>query len=78
MVFLLLGFGVLRQLVISPGVGVFQFDVVDQFLALGPQGRRGREFAAAAFLEQERLHVSRIVGLVLLASRMAARTSSRP
>ena len=34
MVFLRLGFVVLKQLVISPGVRVFQFDVVDQFLTL--------------------------------------------
>ncbi len=52
--------------VVGGGIGFFEVDVVDQFLTLGPQRRRRGEFAAAAFLQQDGLHVGRIVGLVLV------------
>ena len=46
-------------------VGLFQVDVFDQFAAFGLQGRGRGKFAAATLLQQQGLHVGRVVGLVL-------------
>ena len=57
--------GVAAEPVVAGRVGLFQVDVFDQFAAFGLQGRGRGKLAAAALLQEEGLHVGRVVGLVL-------------
>ena len=57
--------GIAAEPVVAGRIGLFQVNVFDQFAAFGLQGRGRGEFAAAALLQQQRLHVGRVVGLVL-------------
>ena len=54
--------GVVAKAVVKGGVGGFEFDVVDQFAAFGSGECRRGELPAAAFGQQQILHVSGIVG----------------
>jgi hypothetical protein len=53
---------VLAKAVVPGGIGRFQFDVVDQFTALGGGEGGRRELSAAAFGQQQILYRGGIVG----------------